>query len=468
MPGIFISYRRSDSGGHTGRLRDHLSAHFGKALVFQDVDIGDGEIFADVIDRALKSCDVVLVVIGRDWLGASASGGNRLNNADDWVRLEVATAVRRNIRVIPILVEGATLPARAALPADCQPILDRNARELRDVSWGTDVDQLLQSIEKSVKPPTPVERYVRAISPRTLIAASLVLLAIVGLVLWLNSVSVPNVIGMPIDDARQTIQSARITVLKETRAPSPGRIGVVLTQDPQPGRRWKTGLNLVVSEKEPVDLSKYVRIRQQGSEGTGPAFAVAAAIDASLAAQGASVIVSPRYLYAKARLRDKLPAGQDGANPSTVLAVAAESGVPTEQEWPYRAGNGQLPAGVSWAALDRMAMKHRATVTRGRIDCGDLRLPEAAAARRRRGSWHRHLVQARDSEDRTRGNRREPKPGCESFRGVRRLRSLERHAAVRQLVGTRVGRSRVRKHVDGCRGEDDRHQPDVGRRGARR
>jgi PASTA domain/Papain family cysteine protease len=279
------------------------------------------------------------------------------------VRLEVATAVRRNIRVIPVLVEGAALPAKADLPADCQPILDRNARELRDVSWGTDVDLLVQSIEKSVKRPTPVERYVRAVSPRILIAAAVVVLAIAGLAVWVKTVRVPNVVGLPIDQARQTIQSAKISVLKEERAPNPGRAGVVLNQNPQPGRRWKTGVNLVVSEREPVDLSKFVRIRQQGSEGTGPAFAVAAAMDASLAAQGASVVVSPRYLYAKARLRDKLPAAQEGANPATVLAVAADSGAPTEQEWPYQAGNGQLPAGVTWAALDRLAMKHRAIVT---------------------------------------------------------------------------------------------------------
>ena len=214
-----------------------------------------------------------------------------------------------------------------------------------------------------MKRPTPVGRYVQAVSARTWIAAAALVFAIVGAALWFNSVSVPSLIGMPIDQARRAIQSAKIDLLKQDRAPSPGPAGVVLTQDPQPGRHWKTGLSLVVSEKEAIDLSKFVKIRQQGSEGTGPAFAVAAAIDASLAAQGDSVIVSPRYLYAKARLRDKLPAGQEGANPATVLAVAAESGVTTEQEWPYVAGNGQLPSGLNWAALDRLAMKHRATVT---------------------------------------------------------------------------------------------------------
>lgn len=364
MPGIFISYRRSDSGGHAGRLRDHLSAHFGPSLVFQDVDIGDGDVFADVIDRALLSCDVVLVVIGRDWVGAGGSGGNRLSNADDWVRLEVTTALRREIRVIPVLVEGARLPVKSDLPGDLQPILDRNARELRDISWQADVDLLLKSIEKSVKRPTPVGRYVRAFSTRTLVITASACLSVVFLIVWINSVGVPNVVGMPVEEARRTIRSVNIGVINESRTPSPGRAGVILKQDPTPGRHWRAaGLNLVVSEGESIDLAKFMKVRQQGDEGTGPAFAVATAIDASFSAQGEPVMVSPRYLYAKSRRRDNLPANREGANPKTVLDIAAEFGAPTEQEWPYHAKDRILPTSQGWDALDRLATKHRASVT---------------------------------------------------------------------------------------------------------
>ncbi len=106
MPKTFISYRRNDSASNAGRIYDHLINHFGQGQVFMDVDtIRPGLDFVEVVQEAVGSCDALIAVIGREWLGASEeSGRRRLENPEDLVRLEIATALERDIRVIPVLV----------------------------------------------------------------------------------------------------------------------------------------------------------------------------------------------------------------------------------------------------------------------------------------------------------------------------------------------------------------------------
>ena len=103
MPGIFISYRREDSIGHTGRLYDLLAKHFGKANVFMDIDtIGPGEDFLEVIDNTCESCQVLLAIIGRSWTRVTDQEGNRrLDNPSDFVRLEILHALEKKILVVP-------------------------------------------------------------------------------------------------------------------------------------------------------------------------------------------------------------------------------------------------------------------------------------------------------------------------------------------------------------------------------
>jgi hypothetical protein len=155
MAGIFISYRRADSDGWAGRLRDALRARFGD-LVFQDVDnIPDGEIFSDVIDRALRECDVALVVIGPAWASARDEQGRpRLDNEDDWVRIETREVLNHKdkIRVIPVLVGGAVLPKVADLPEDLRPLTKRQAREIRSNTWDSDVALLSNHLQQIVGP----------------------------------------------------------------------------------------------------------------------------------------------------------------------------------------------------------------------------------------------------------------------------------------------------------------------------
>ena len=145
--GIFVSYRRDDSAGHTGRLFDRLVEHFGRERIFMDIDtIEPGEDFVTVIENAVGSCDVLIAVIGRNWL--TAGGTSRLANPNDFVRIELATALRRNIRVIPVLVQRASMPNEQDLPEDLVKLTRRNAIELSDLRWQGDVDQLIAVMER--------------------------------------------------------------------------------------------------------------------------------------------------------------------------------------------------------------------------------------------------------------------------------------------------------------------------------
>ena len=112
MPRIFISYRRDDSAGHTGRLYDRLIDHFGRGQVFMDVDtVKPGLDYIQVVHEAVGTCDGFISVIGREWLHASDSTGRRrLENPADLVRLEIAAALERDIRVVPVLVQGVQMP----------------------------------------------------------------------------------------------------------------------------------------------------------------------------------------------------------------------------------------------------------------------------------------------------------------------------------------------------------------------
>ena len=159
-PRIFLSYRRDDTAGHAGRLRDALAARFGPERVFMDLEsIRAGDDFVEIVKKAVDSSGVVVVVIGRQWLSASDKKGNRrLDNPQDFVRLEVETALRRGARVIPALVQHAEMPAEDALPEPLAKLARRNAVEISDSRWAFDVDRLGDAIEEALargpaKPP---------------------------------------------------------------------------------------------------------------------------------------------------------------------------------------------------------------------------------------------------------------------------------------------------------------------------
>lgn len=157
---VFLSYRRDDRSGHAGRLADALIQRFGPKSVFQDVAaISPGQDFTEAIERALEDCEAVLVVIGPDWLGTPGpSGKSRLHEPDDYVHLELATALSLDVPVVPVLVGGAKLPTVAELPDDVGLLTQRQAMVLRDDTWHRDVDGLLRSLRGESQVPVPPRR----------------------------------------------------------------------------------------------------------------------------------------------------------------------------------------------------------------------------------------------------------------------------------------------------------------------
>ncbi|TXI38018.1 MAG: TIR domain-containing protein [Nitrosomonas sp.] len=173
MAKIFINYRRKDSAGYAGRLYDRLASHFGDEHVFMDIDqIEPGEVFDNVIQEKLKAVQVAVVLIGAHWLDiAEANGQRRLDDPGDWVRLEIAALLERDIRVIPVLVGGATLPKSTQLPECLVPLTRRQAIEITShARFHADADKLIKALEKIVGVQTPPSPTVRTDPPKIIYA----------------------------------------------------------------------------------------------------------------------------------------------------------------------------------------------------------------------------------------------------------------------------------------------------------
>jgi hypothetical protein len=156
MPGIFVSYRRDDTIAWAGRLFADLSRCFGKSQVFMDINGGipRGSDFEQVLTSALSGCDALLALIGPEWVDCKRDGRRRLDFPDDWVRNEVATALHRNITVMPVLFGDVQLPKEAELPEDLRLLLKRQKAEVSDTRWDYDVLELIRDLVKltSLKP----------------------------------------------------------------------------------------------------------------------------------------------------------------------------------------------------------------------------------------------------------------------------------------------------------------------------
>jgi len=154
MAGVFISYRREDSPGHAGRIFDSLRARLGSDVVFMDVHaIEAGVDFAEALEGAVGSCDALLAIIGPGWLSATdADGRRRLDDPQDFVRIEIRGALNRNVRVVLVLVDNADLPRQDDLPDELKPLARRNAVAMRDSRWDADIDELARSVEGLITP----------------------------------------------------------------------------------------------------------------------------------------------------------------------------------------------------------------------------------------------------------------------------------------------------------------------------
>jgi TIR domain len=151
---IFINYRRGDDPGFAGRRFDWLSKAFGSEQVFMDVEghIKPGQDFVRVLNEQVADCDLILVVIGREWLNArDDQWQRRLDNPHDFVRIEIESALRLGKLVIPVLVNDAQMPGASALPESLRPLASRHAVRLTHDRFAIDAQGLVDKLQEELK-----------------------------------------------------------------------------------------------------------------------------------------------------------------------------------------------------------------------------------------------------------------------------------------------------------------------------
>jgi hypothetical protein len=209
MARIFINYRRDDSQGFAGRLFDHLASKYSRSELFMDVDaMKPGLDFIKQLDSQVAQCHVLLAMIGSHWLDArDQAGKRRLDNDRDSVRIELASALRRDIAVIPVLVEGTAMPSEDSLPDDLKPLARRHALELRHTRFDADADAIVHALEGVV----PRRRV-----PWMLVGGGIAIAAIAAIaVIW------PKLHKAPVPQPAPQIALSTPTVAPSPRSPAP-------------------------------------------------------------------------------------------------------------------------------------------------------------------------------------------------------------------------------------------------------
>jgi beta-lactam-binding protein with PASTA domain len=270
MSTIFISYRREESAGHAGRIYDRLREKFGRNRVFMDVSaIEPGVDFELAIKQALSACAVFLVVMGRKWLECTdEEGKRRLDNASDFIRMEVATALRLNIRVIPVLVQGVAMPREENLPDDLKPLARRQAIEINDTHWDSELAELVETLERQLaaddgrdtKGTGGMQPVTEGAKSRRIVligGAAAVVLALTGLLAGSESfrslffrdtpaAAVPKVIGMPQEEAVDAIHKAGFLATVELLSSPGDQPGAVFHQTPPPDSALPAGGTVIL------------------------------------------------------------------------------------------------------------------------------------------------------------------------------------------------------------------------------
>ncbi len=303
MRAIFISYRREDSEGEAGRLFDDLVAVFGEASVFMDVAaIEVGRDFRKAIDDSVATCGVLLAVVGKGWVDAkNAAGNRRLDDPSDFVRLETASALKRDIPVVPVLVRGATMPRPEELPDDLKEFAFRNGVELTHPRWNSDVQLLVNALKPMVgeacgpgteqkrpgsgpaaavtpepevvadrfpesqrvepvlpPPPPPKKRSMGKIIG--IIAAVIVTIIVIAIAMAPKQVTVPDLQGNTLVDATGKLAALHLKVGSKKREESAEAPNVVLSQSPLPNASVDSGssVDLVLSQASGVEVPPLV------------------------------------------------------------------------------------------------------------------------------------------------------------------------------------------------------------------
>jgi hypothetical protein len=157
---IFISYRREENQWSARSLHDRLCRHFDPERIFMDIDaIGLGDDFVEIIETTVAKCDVLIAVIGKNWAASKDEHGDRrLDNPEDFVRMEIRAALKRKIRVIPVLVDGVLMPRSTDLPEDLKPLVRRNALAITAASFVGDCQRLVAAINLDLERAAAEER----------------------------------------------------------------------------------------------------------------------------------------------------------------------------------------------------------------------------------------------------------------------------------------------------------------------
>jgi hypothetical protein len=193
MPRILISYRRADSDAIAGRIRDQLASRYGSDSVFMDIDsVPAGVDFREQIKSEILKDDIVLAIIGPRWRGPRRRGSARIDDADDFVRVELETALERSIPVIPVLVEGMKMPRPEQHPDSLRELAFRNAATVdARQDFHQHVDRLMRSVDRMVGSKANLRLRIRSLLrplPRAFIPISLsALILLAGLTFLLNA-----------------------------------------------------------------------------------------------------------------------------------------------------------------------------------------------------------------------------------------------------------------------------------------
>src|SRR5262249_46374657 len=158
---LFVAYRRKDAPGHAGRVGERLIAYFGAGQVFKDIEsLPPGVDFVDFIRAKLQVAFAMVVVIGPNW-----AKDPRLQNPSDLHREEIRTALERKLHIVPVLVNGATMPGEEEVPEDIRPFVRRLAVEITDTRWDYDVGVLIESVERALMESPKRTRFLAQVPP---------------------------------------------------------------------------------------------------------------------------------------------------------------------------------------------------------------------------------------------------------------------------------------------------------------
>jgi hypothetical protein len=379
MRGIFISYRRDDTAGYAGRLFDFLRERLGDDRVFMDVtDIAPGSDFVQTLARGLQESEAVLVFIGPRWASATTIEGRlRLWEPEDFVRKEVTTALVSGRRVVPVLVQGASMPREEQVPPELQGLLTRQGVILSDTRWQRDCEDLLHDLLPPGKPVAPLAA-VAALPPASasasasasaprrcaqwkgLVALGIVVAALGGGIVaeraglvpfalpW-SQRAVPDVVGLARAEAERSLQEAGFqlaepALAREAREPR----GTVVGQRPGGGTTLASGstVALTISARPVETLVEVPNVTQHSLEEARGA----------LARRGLKLgRVESRSAAAKAGLvleQSVQPMARVAAGSAVNLVVAAAGPAPTPPPNPApktSSGPGQpVPGAPGW------------------------------------------------------------------------------------------------------------------------